>query len=816
MASRKLIVEIIGDSRQLERAYGRGAAATSKFGKDIERTTRGVIAGSGAFRSLGRSVAFASASFLGGAGLIAVTRSAIDAASNLIEQQNKAKVVFGSSAAAVEQWSKNTAQSLGIASDKALEFAGVFGNILVPMGVAREDAAKFSTALVTLASDLASFNNADPTDTLEALKSGIVGQVRPLRQYGVFLSDARVKAEALADGIVKLTKSSSAVKIAQESLNVAEARAAAVRQKSGAQSREYAQAQIAVERAAQRVATASKGSLPVLTDQQKLLARLRIIYKDTGDAQGDFGRTLGTSLANKLRVFRASVQDLQAELGKVLLPAISRVVSAFNRWLGKGQNRESVVNALKTAVGTLGTALRKVWTIANALVGVFGGWKTALELAIGAWVGFKVAGVAAAVAVQAANLVAAGVVESAWKAALLSTGWGAVALLAGAAAAYIITHWEKVKQYFKLFWLEWQKFALEATKFVVGLFSHIPRRLGGGWAQDLKQQTADALDDLEQRIRHTHSVINAATEDTKGRAFGPIITPEMKAKAGLGGEGALKGAGGTKTTTKVPKVATFTQISTWRDAFQKVLDRFALALSRAELTKSLQDDLAVLNAMRDSIVKQLAAHKGDLELQQKLVDVAGQRKQLEEQIAQNAKDARNARQFRALGLTATGDEPVPGVKALRRQLAHVNTVLSGTFLDTRKTQSVLARIRKVLRGGLGAVGRDVRSAIAKILADLDQQLKQHAGDRTKFRHANTARLLAGLGLSPDELRAVRARIATIGPNGVVPAGRSVAFAGAGVVITGPVHVHGVQNPRQFEENMHKRAQSRPNRRRGGV
>lgn len=836
---RRLIVEIVGDSRALEASYRRSVKSTQVFGREIGRAGRGAIAASGAFRSLGRSVAFASSAFLGGAGLIAVTRAAVDAASNLVEQQNKADVVFGDSASAVKEWSKTTASSLGIAQDKALEFAGVFGNILVPMGESRQEAAKFSTALVQLASDMASFNNASPEDTLEALKSGIVGQVRPLRQYGVFLSDARIKAEALADGIVKLTRSSTAIRTAQLALNIAESKAASVRAKSGKSSREYASAQLAVERAAQRVAKASAGSLPQLTDQQKLLARLRIIYKDTGDAQGDFGRTLGTSLANKLRVFRAEVSDLEAELGLVLLPAISKVVDAFNKWLGRGDNKERLVQGLRTAVDTLGSAIGKLWRVADRLAQAFGGWKTALELAAGAWVGFKLAGIVAAQAVAASNLFAAGVVESAWKAALISTGWGVVAVAAGAAAAYIITHWEKVKVWFKEFWLELKFGAYDTARAMVEPFSHLPSFLGG-WARQAKASLTAGMEGIVQEFNALGQSTgasfgqgaeeglklwaagqhDAALKALEAAGFTDVliqngkVTPKQTPLGSVADLGKAGGKGG-KAAIKVPvSVTPIVDTQTWRDRFDKVMQGFQLRASRAKFTKSLQDDLAVLKEQEAAIRRQLKLHKGDLDLQQQLVEVQGERRDLEQQITDNAKQRRQARQFRALGLTATGDDPIPGIRGLRRQLGQFERNVEGTFLDTKKTRSVISRIRRVLAGGLGSVGRDVRDAIKRMLDDLDQQLKEHRTNMTRFRHANTAALLAGLGLDPDEIRRVRARLATVGAGGVVPGRSSAAYGKAGAMSINTVNVYGVQDPREFEHHMTKRARSRPVQRRG--
>jgi hypothetical protein len=80
VADRKLIIQIIGDDSSLHRALGRSSRDTQNFGRSMQRVARGGIVASVGFRGLGRSVAFASGAFLGGAGFITVVRNSINAA----------------------------------------------------------------------------------------------------------------------------------------------------------------------------------------------------------------------------------------------------------------------------------------------------------------------------------------------------------------------------------------------------------------------------------------------------------------------------------------------------------------------------------------------------------------------------------------------------------------------------------------------------------------------------------------------------------------------------------------------------------------
>jgi len=218
---------------------------------------------------------FAKAAFLGvGVAAVAGIGYAIKAGSDLNEQLNKSRVVFGEASKSVIDFSKTAATSLGIAQSEALEAAGNFGSMFDAAGFAGRAAADMSVKMVKLSADLGSFNNIPVAEALEKIRSGLAGEAEPLRQLGVFLSEARVEAEAYSSGIAKQGEE--------------------------------------------------------LTDAQKIQARYNLILQDTTKAQGDFGRTVGESLPNQMKVLKAEVTDVAANLGIALLPIVLEVVKAFH------------------------------------------------------------------------------------------------------------------------------------------------------------------------------------------------------------------------------------------------------------------------------------------------------------------------------------------------------------------------------------------------------------------------------------------------------------------------------------------------------
>ena len=227
------------------------------------------------------------------------------------------------------------------------------------------------------------------------------------------------------------------------------------------------------------------------------------------------------------------------------------------------------------------------------------------------------------------------------------------------------------------------------------------------------------------------------------------------------------------------------------DALQFAVDQAGLALSKAESTPTLRDDITAyrqisvaLAEQEKSIRNQIGLHPKNLDLRKQLLAVqqqqVGNEQALTQAIKQRrdfqieaARQARNAAQFKALGLTATGDTPIPGIKALKRQLSSIGDAVKGTFLDTGKTRSLLQAVRRILSGGLGKVSDEVRSKVKEMLDGIDSQLKERgAGQITKARAIDTRKLLANAGLSADQLKEVSSRLSRFNSSGVALAGAS--------------------------------------------
>jgi len=320
---------------------------------------------------------------LAGIGIAATVKglqSTVMAASNLSESIAKTNTVFGKNAQAIQEWSRTTASALGVSRQAALEAAGTYGNLFRAFGINEQESAKMSQALVTLAADLASFNNVPIEDALLALRSGLSGETEPLKRFGIALNEARLKEQALADGLIKTTK----------------------------------------------------GTLPQAIKTQ---AAYSLIMKDSALAQGDVARTAG-GLANQLKFLKAGLDDAKAGFGEALLPIVLNVVTALNQDLLPAIKNTTTAFSEQGLAGGFKTAAVEVSNLLNNMTGLA---KIIKDVAL-ALIGMKIAMVALTVGppiiaavtsalttMRIATLYGAagfGVLATAIRGALASTGIG--------------------------------------------------------------------------------------------------------------------------------------------------------------------------------------------------------------------------------------------------------------------------------------------------------------------------------------------------------------------------------------------------------
>jgi polyhydroxyalkanoate synthesis regulator phasin len=237
-----------------------------------------------------------------------------DAASDLGEVVSKSAEVFGSASGEVEDFADSAAK-IGLSKRAALEAASGFGNLFDQLGLASGRSADMSVKLTGLASDLASFNNADITEVIEAQTAAFRGEYDGLQRFIPTLNAASVQQRAMAD--------------------------------------------------------TGKDNAAALTEAEKAAATYTLMIDGAGKAAGDFERTSG-SAANQQRQLSASFENMKATLGEGALPVMRTGLSVATGMTDAFGSLDDATGGVAGKIATFGTvaviAIGALSTVAGQVI----------------------------------------------------------------------------------------------------------------------------------------------------------------------------------------------------------------------------------------------------------------------------------------------------------------------------------------------------------------------------------------------------------------------------------------------------------------
>lgn len=274
----ELIVKIRADMSDLNRNLKKVEQQVNGTSKKVEKSFSRMGM---AFKTVVGAVIFREAAQIG----LALGRIT----SNAQEMQSKSEAVFGQFVGEVR---KDLGEFAKAANRSTFELEGMAASIqdtFVPMGFARGEASQLSIQMTKLATDMASFNNANDVEVMNALQSAIVGNHETMRQFGVVITQTTLNQELLNMGI--------------------------------------------------------QGGVKAATEQEKVQARLNIIMKGTTDAQGDAIRT-SDSLANRTKGLKAQFEAFAIRIGSELVPAFENLVTGASEAV-------TVITNLAIAIGLI-------------------------------------------------------------------------------------------------------------------------------------------------------------------------------------------------------------------------------------------------------------------------------------------------------------------------------------------------------------------------------------------------------------------------------------------------------------------------------
>jgi len=261
---------------------------------------------------------------------------------------NKFKTVFGENTEEMEKFIDALRKEMPSARTDIIRMAADLQDLLVPLGLTREKATGMSKGFLDVANKIAAFNDVEPTQVLEAIKSALAGSSEPLRQFGVNALESALEARALEAGLL------------------------------GAEEK-------------------FKDLEPQIKTQIRAQALLAQIIENSSDAISGFEEN-NDSFIRRQQELSATIKEVSGTLGAIFLPMVDKVlkkalpvVVKIGEWIEKNPKLSATIviiagalAGLVAVVGTLGILLPGIITVFGLLLGPIGLVGAAIGLIIAA------------------------------------------------------------------------------------------------------------------------------------------------------------------------------------------------------------------------------------------------------------------------------------------------------------------------------------------------------------------------------------------------------------------------------------------------
>lgn len=245
-------------------------------------------------KSFTRQILSSMGIYLGLYGAIRGIKNAIDISSALTEVQNVVDVTFGDMSKKVNDFAQDSIRQFGMSELTLKQTASRFQAMGTAMGIdsslikkaneflnkqtdgyigLSDSMADVSLNLTKLTADMASLYDVDQDVVSQDLAAIFTGQTRPLRDYGLDLTQATLKEWAMKQGL--------------------------------------------------------DSDIASMSQAEKTMLRYQYVLANTQAAQGDFART-ADSWANQIRILKQSFEQLGSVIGGALINAFKPFVKALN------------------------------------------------------------------------------------------------------------------------------------------------------------------------------------------------------------------------------------------------------------------------------------------------------------------------------------------------------------------------------------------------------------------------------------------------------------------------------------------------------
>ena len=332
--------------------------SAKSFGQSLKDFLTSEKIKNGFTQLVGYAKDFAKALFNAGKELFKFSTDAVELAAQYKDAMETSKRAFAGFADEAIAFAEKNSVALGLYKGDMLEAMNSLGLMFSSMGLKRNEVLEMSEQLVILAADIRAAFGGDMKEILDALSRGFSTSTRNLRQFGVYISEAEIKAFALSKGIVTATVDQTKLNRALIDCEKAEKAVADAIAKYGEDSLEARDAEQKLIEKTEKLEKVMAGSADSMTSAQRETALLGLTQLRLSDIQGQANREADKYPALVQRI-DAALKGVKETIGEKLLPVYEKFLTRFLEFT-QSERGEKVINAITGAFENLGKKVGEI------------------------------------------------------------------------------------------------------------------------------------------------------------------------------------------------------------------------------------------------------------------------------------------------------------------------------------------------------------------------------------------------------------------------------------------------------------------------
>lgn len=267
------------------------------------------------------------------------SKEAVGVAAQYQDALGYSEKVFGGYSETVREWVKENSEFLRINISDLQVYANNLGTAFNALGLKKEEAVEFTQNIMNLSADLRAATGQDIDEIVNALTRGFTSSTRNLRRFGLFVSEADIKIQALKDGVVEYSGDQEELNRLMLSYTLAVADAEKALDTYTEDSDQFREAEEKANEAAEALNAVFGEQEITLTSSQRTISLYNLIMERLSFVQGQNAEE--AELYNsQLALLNTKFANLKLEIGNELLPVFTDLVTAFNDFLGSEEGKQ--------------------------------------------------------------------------------------------------------------------------------------------------------------------------------------------------------------------------------------------------------------------------------------------------------------------------------------------------------------------------------------------------------------------------------------------------------------------------------------------